>query len=166
MPVDIESLDDLLLMEIKDIYDAENQIVKALPKMAEAASSPELKQAFQTHLQESQAQVDRLEQVFQLMNQPAKGKTCEAMKGLIKEGQEVLKEDMPSDVKDAALIAAAQKVEHYEIASYGTVRTWAELLGLREVAGLLQQSQNEEEATDKKLTMLAKRSVNVKAAQE
>jgi ferritin-like metal-binding protein YciE len=152
----IETIEELFIEEIRDLYDAEKQLVKALPKMAKAASSEELKTAFQEHLEVTKGQVQRLEQVFELMDEKAKGKPCKAMKGLIEEGNEVAEEDALEQFTDLALIGAAQKVEHYEIAGYGTVRTMAEQMGNTEVAGLLEETLKEEEATDEKLTEIAK----------
>jgi ferritin-like metal-binding protein YciE len=157
------SFDDLLTEQLQDLYDAEQRLVKALPLMAEKAKSPDLKAAFQAHLRETEGHVNRLEEVFKSLGQTAKSKTCEAMKGLVAEGQEVISSSGDADVIDAALIAAAQRVEHYEIAGYGTVRTFAERLGRRDAARLLQQTLDEEAATDKKLTALAERSINPKA---
>jgi ferritin-like metal-binding protein YciE len=161
-----ESFDDLLLEQLQDLYDAEQRLVKALPKMAAAAHNSALKSAFQDHLRETEGQVARLEQVFQLLGKTAKAKTCEAMKGLIAEGSEVISATGDADVKDAALIAAAQRVEHYEIAGYGTVRTFAERLGRQDVARILQQTLDEEGAADKKLTALAEQSINPKAVKK
>jgi len=160
----LNSLDDLLLEQLEDLYDAEQRLVKALPKMATAAHSSELKSAFQQHLHETETHVSRLEQVFKSLGKSARAKTCEAMKGLITEGDEVISASGNPDVKDAALIAAAQRVEHYEMAGYGSVRTFAQRLGKQNVAQILQQTLDEEGATDKKLTSLAERSVNTKAA--
>jgi len=158
------SFDDLLLEQLQDLYDAEQRLTKALPKMAAAAHNSSLKAAFQEHLRETEGHVTRLEQVFQLLGKSAKAKTCEAMKGLIEEGSEVISASGDPDVRDAALIAAAQRVEHYEIAGYGTVRTFAQRMGRHDVARLLQQTLDEEAATDKKLTSLAEQSINLKAA--
>lgn len=158
------TLEDLFVDELRDLYDAENQLTKALPKMAKAANAPELKAAFEEHLEQTRNQVERLTQVFEQIGQPAKAKKCLAMRGLIEEGQELIKEDIEPEVLDAGLIGAAQRVEHYEMAGYGTVRTMAETLGHREAASLLQETLKEEEATDKKLTMIAKRFVNKRAA--
>jgi ferritin-like metal-binding protein YciE len=158
----IENLRELLVHELKDLYSAETQLLKALPKMAKAASDEDLVAAFEEHLEQTQGQVERLDKIFELLNAKPRGKTCEAMKGLITEGQEVIGEDATDEVKDAALIAAAQKVEHYEIAGYGTVRTFANLLGETEVADLLQETLDEEGETDKKLTEIAE-SLNVEA---
>ena len=159
----LNSLQDALLTEIQDIYSAEQQLVEALPKMAKKATNAQLKAGFEAHLAETQNQVTRLEQVFKVMGEEPKAETCKAMKGLLAEGEEIMKEDADPEVMDALLIAAAQKVEHYEIASYGTVCTWAEVLGLSEAKELLGQTLNEEENTDKKLTTLSK-TLNKKAA--
>ena len=163
--MEMETLQDLMLDEIKDLYSAEQQLTKALPKMAKKASSPELRQAFETHLAETQGQIERLESVFEALGEKPKAKKCLAMEGLIKEAKEMMGEDMDDDVMDAALISAAQKVEHYEIASYGTVRTYAKLLGNKDAARLLQQTLDEEGKTDKLLTKLAESSINIEAAQ-
>jgi ferritin-like metal-binding protein YciE len=161
MPLD--SLRDLYVNELRDLYNAENQLLKALPRMAKAASSPELKAAFTEHLEVTRGQVGRLEQVFTELGVSPKGKKCKAMEGLIEEGKEMMQEDGEAPVRDAALIAAAQRVEHYEIAGYGCVRTFAKLLGFAEAAKLLQQTLDEEGAADKKLTQLARSVINVKA---
>jgi ferritin-like metal-binding protein YciE len=160
----LTTLEDLLVEELKDLLDAENQLTRALPKMAKAANAPELKEAFQEHLEVTRQQVERLQQVFEGLGRPAKGKKCEAMKGLITEGQELIQTDMEPELLDVGLIGAAQKVEHYEMAGYGTVRTMATVLGHKDAAALLDQTLKEEEATDKKLTMIAKKVVNVRAA--
>lgn len=160
----LNSFDELLVEQLQDLYDAEQRLVKALPLMAGAAHDATLKSAFQEHLRETEGQVRRLEQVFKSLGATAKSKTCAAMKGLVEEGDEVISAGGDPDVKDAALIAAAQKVEHYEIASYGTVRTFAQRLGRQDAARLLQETLDEEAATDKKLTALAERSINPKAA--
>jgi ferritin-like metal-binding protein YciE len=159
----MESLDELLAEELKDIYSAEKQLLRALPKMAKKASSPELKRALQEHTEMTQRQVERLEDVFEALGKPAKAKTCKAMQGLIEEASEIMGEDASPAVLDAGIIAAAQKVEHYEIASYGTVRTWARLCGQEEAAGLLQETLDEESQTDERLTELAESLVNPKA---
>ena len=159
----LKSLEDLLVDELKDLYSAENQLVKALPKMAKAASSPELRQGFTEHLEQTRGHVERLVQICEHLGVTPKGKKCVAMEGLIEEGKELIEEDADPSVLDAGLIAAAQKVEHYEIASYGTVRTWAEQLGLQEAVRLLEATLQEEKATDEKLTGLAKKSVNREA---
>jgi ferritin-like metal-binding protein YciE len=158
----LETLHDLFVDELKDLYSAETQLTKALPKMAKAAISEELRSAFESHLAETRHQVERLEQIFELLSGSPRGKKCEAMKGLIEEGKEFIEMDMEDAVKDAALIAAAQRVEHYEIAGYGTVRTYAELLGLDEAVKLLQETLDEEAKADQKLTKLAK-NINVNA---
>jgi ferritin-like metal-binding protein YciE len=160
----LNNFDDLFTHELQDVYDAENQILDALPLMADAAAAPELKQAFTTHLQETQIHAQRLEDVFRRLGQDAKRVTCPAMKGLIKEGNEAISASGDARVKDAALIAAAQRVEHYEIAAYGTLRTLAQTVGQNDVAQILQKTLDEEGATDKKLTRIAEASVNPKAA--
>jgi ferritin-like metal-binding protein YciE len=160
----LNSFDDLFVEQLQDLYDAEQRLTKALPKMAEAAHSPALKNAFQEHFRQTQNHVTRLEQVFKQVGKSASSKTCAAMKGLIEEGEEVISAGGDPDVKDAGLIAAAQRVEHYEIAGYGTVRTFAQRPGHQEAARLLQQTLDEEGATDKKLTALAEQSVNPRAA--
>ena len=159
----IDSLKELLEEELKDIYSAEKQLLKALPKMAKKATSEELRSALQEHLRVTEGQVDRLEQVFAALGKPAKAKTCKAMQGLIEEGKEIMEEDAEDAVMDAGIIAAAQKVEHYEIASYGTVRTWARACGEEEVADLLQETLDEEGEADKRLTALAESVVNPEA---
>ena len=160
----LESLQELLVDELKDLYSAETQLVKALPKMAKAASSPELKAAFEEHLEETKGQVDRLVTIFEQLEGSPKGKKCKAMEGLIEEGSEVIEAEGEDSVKDAALICAAQKVEHYEMAGYGCARTFATLLGLNEVADLLQETLDEEGNADKKLTELAETVINIEAA--
>lgn len=159
----LASLDDLLVHELQDIYNAEGQILKALPKMAKAATHPELKQAFEEHRQQTEGQVRRLEQAFKLLGVPAKGKKCEGMAGLIEEGKKMMEQDAEAPVMDAALISAAQKVEHYEIASYGCICTYAEMLGYDQVHELLGQNLDEEETTDQKLTALAENVINQEA---
>lgn len=159
-----DSFQDLFVEQLEDLYDAEKRLTEALPKMADAAYSSQLKQAFQQHLSETQGHVSRLESIFRQMNIDPKRETCVAMKGLISEGDEMIKAKGDADIKDAALIAAAQRVEHYEISGYGTARSFALRLGMREAAELLQQSLNEEAAADKKLTQIAEASVNVQAA--
>ncbi|MDQ6913216.1 MAG: ferritin-like domain-containing protein [Verrucomicrobiota bacterium] len=159
----IDSLEALLEEELKDIYSAEKQLVKALPKMAKTATSEDLRSAFEEHLEVTKGQVTRLEEVFQALGKTAKAKTCKAMQGLLEEGKEIMEEDAEDSVMDAALIAAAQKVEHYEIASYGTVRTWARLCGQEEAAELLQETLDEEGEADKKLTELAEAVINPEA---
>lgn len=159
----MESLQDLLVDQLKDLYNAENQLIKALPKMAKAATNAQLQQAFTTHLEETRGHVDRLEKVFEVLGESAKGKTCKAMKGLIEEGKEMMEEDAEPEVMDAGLIAAAQRIEHYEIAGYGCVRTYAQMLGNDQAAQLLQQTLEEEGLTDKKLTDLAESVINLEA---
>jgi len=149
------TLNDLLRDELKDLYNAEQQMVKALPKMAKAADSGDLQAAFEEHLTQTKGHVERLEQAFDLMGVPARGKKCQAMHGLIEEGKELIAEGLSDTVLDAGLIGAAQKVEHYEIAAYGTARTHASLLGLSELADLLEQTLEEEKQTDAKLSELA-----------
>lgn len=156
---------ELFVDELKDLYSAEQQLTKALPKMAKAASDRDLKAGFTKHLKETQGHVRRLERVFKLIGEKPVAKTCEAMKGLIKEGQTMMQEDLPDTVMDAALIGAAQKVEHYEIASYGTLRTYAELMEREDIAELLQATLDEEGMTDKKLTQIAGE-LNIQAAME
>ena len=161
----MESLQELLIEEMRDIYSAENQLLKAMPKMAKKASNPDLKKAFETHLKETEGQVQRLQKIFEKLGKKPTGKKCAAMEGLIEEAKDMMGEDMEDDTMDAALISAAQKVEHYEIASYGTVRAWAEILGDEQTAKLLQQTLDEEGKTDKLLTQLAESSINIEAAQ-
>ena len=158
-------LEELLVDELKDLYSAESQIVKALPKMAKAASSPELRRAFERHLEETKRQVERLNQIGENLDVRLTGKKCKGMEGLLEEGKEIMEEDLDENALDAGLIGAAQKVEHYEIAAYGTARTHAQLLGLTKIARLLQQTLDEEGNTDKKLTALAESIINVEAAQ-
>jgi len=159
----LNSLDDLLVHELQDIYHAEGQILKALPQMIKAASHPELQAAFEEHLAQTEGQVERLEQAFKLLGVPAKGKKCDGMAGLLEEGKKTMEEDAGPSVMDAALIAAAQKVEHYEIASYGCVCTYAEMLGYDQVHDLLGQNLDEEETTDERLTALAESVINLDA---
>lgn len=159
----MKNLEDLFVDVLKDLYDAEQQIVKALPKMAEQAHATELKQGFKEHLDMTRQQINRLDQIFKELKMPAQGKHCKGMEGLIKEGDEVMKEEMEPSVRDAALIAAAQKVEHYEISGYGTARTFAQQLGHQNIAQLLDQTVNEEGQTDKKLTAMAESHINVRA---
>ena len=161
----MDSLKDLYIDELKDLYNAENQLLKALPKMAKKASAPELKRAFQDHLVQTEGHVNRLEKIFQGLGEKPTGKTCKAMKGLVEEGKEIIEEDGDDSVLDAALIGAAQRVEHYEIAGYGVVRTFASLLGENSAVDLLQRTLNEEGETDKKLTALAETVINVEASE-
>ena len=158
MPV--KSVQDLLLSELRDLYDAEKQLVKALPKMAKAASSEQLRVAFQEHLEETKNQAERLEKVFEKLDTPTRGKSCEAMRGLVQEASEMMEEIKTPQVLDAALITGAQKVEHYEIAAYGSVRALAEACGHKEVAQLLDETLEEEKAADEKLNHIALSEVN------
>jgi ferritin-like metal-binding protein YciE len=162
--VRLKTLDDLFLDELRDIYSAEKQLTKALPKLAKAADAPDLKAAFETHLTETEGQIERIERVFELLGHTPRAKTCEAMQGLVAEGAEMAAEDGDPAVRDAGLIAGAQKVEHYEIAGYGCLITWAKRLGHGKVARLLEQTLAEEKATDEKLTTLAESLVNAEAA--
>lgn len=159
-----EGLKQLYIDELKDIYNAETQLVKALPKMAKAASSEELRNGFEEHLEQTKGHVQRLEQIFESLDESPKGKKCAGMEGLVKEGGEVIEEDFEGAVMDAALIGAAQRVEHYEIAAYGTVREFAKILGQSEHASLLQETLDEEKETDEKLTQLAEQ-INPQANQ-
>lgn len=159
-----ENLDDLFHEQLKDLYDAESRISEALPKMAEAAGSQQLASAFREHRQETEGQIARLDKIFKLLGQKPQRETCEAIKGLIAEGEEVVKAKGDSRVKDAGLIASAQRVEHYEMAGYGTARNFAERLGHNEAADLLQQTLDEEKATDGKLSQLATEVINPQAA--
>jgi ferritin-like metal-binding protein YciE len=161
--MELDSLKNLYIEELKDLYSAEKQLVKALPKMAKAAKSPMLKQAFTDHLAETEGHVERLEQVCELLGVTPRGKKCAGMEGLIEEAQELIGEKPEPEVLDAGLISKAQHVEHYEIAGYGTVRTYARQLGFADQAELLQETLNEESDTDKKLTELAVTSVNLDA---
>jgi ferritin-like metal-binding protein YciE len=160
--MELSSLEDLFVSELKDLYSAETQLTKALPKMAKAASSKELRAGFEKHLKQTEGHVKRLEQICEDLDVSPKGKKCKAMEGLVEEGSEVIDEDAEPEVKDAALIAAAQRVEHYEIAGYGCVRTYAKLLGNQSAMKLLQQTLDEEGDTDKALTKLAE-TINVEA---
>ena len=159
-----KNLEDLFAETLKDIYFAEKQILRALPKMAREAESPELKQAFETHRDETEGQVERLNQVFEQLGQPARGKTCEAIVGIIDEAKEIMEEFKGAEALDAGLAASAQAVEHYEIARYGTLKTWARQLGLDEAAKLLDDTLQEEIKADQFLTKLATSTVNKKAA--
>ncbi|NEX46461.1 ferritin-like domain-containing protein [Pseudotabrizicola algicola] len=158
-----KTLNDLFLENLKDIYYAERKILKALPKMARGAQSEELKEAFSTHAEETQVQIERLQQVFEIIGKRAVGKTCPAIEGIIEEGEEVLDTFKGSAAIDAGLVAAAQAVEHYEMARYGTLKAWAEVLGMDEVVKLLDQTLEEEMSTDERLTALADSSVNATA---
>ncbi len=160
---EFNTLDDLFLAQLEDLYDAENRLVDALPKMAEAADSAALRNAFQSHLNETHGHVRRLEEVFQRLGKTPERETCPAMKGLIKEGEEMINAKGDPKVRDAALIAAAQRVEHYEMAGYGTLRNFALRLGLGDVANTLQKTLDEEGMADKKLTQLAESQINPSA---
>jgi ferritin-like metal-binding protein YciE len=160
----VSSMAELFLDELKDLYSAEKQITKALPKLVKAATSPDLREAFETHLEETKGHVERLEKAFELLGKPVRGKMCHGMEGVLEEGSEVLEDTDKGDVRDAALISAAQRVEHYEIAAYGSVREYATLLGQNEIAELLEETLNEEKAADQKLGKVAK-SVNSQALQ-
>jgi ferritin-like metal-binding protein YciE len=159
-----KTLNDLFHATLKDIYFAERQILKALPKMAKAAKSEELKNAFLTHRDETEVHIERLQQVFEVLGKRAQGKTCEAIKGILEEGEEVLEEYADSEALDAGLVAGGQAVEHYEISRYGTLKTWAGQLGMKEAVGLLDETLQEEKKTDALLSKLAQAEVNPKAA--
>jgi ferritin-like metal-binding protein YciE len=150
-----ESVRELMIEQMQDLYDAEKQLVKALPKIAKAASNAELKQAIEGHLEETKGHVQRMEQAFEMLEAKAKGKPCQAMKGLVEEGEETIKEGLPEPLADSALICAAQKVEHYEIAGYGTLISWANSIGLQKVAKVFEQTLKEEKEADQKLTEVA-----------
>jgi ferritin-like metal-binding protein YciE len=158
------TLHDAWLDELRDLYNAEKQITKALPKMVKAANAAPLADAFEAHLQETLKQIQRLEQVFESVGETAKSKTCDGMAGILEEGKDIMSEDFDDPTMDASLIAAAQKVEHYEIATYGTVIAWAEAMGHTQAAKLLKQTLSEEEATDEKLTSIATSGINEQAA--
>jgi len=161
----LDSLEDLFVHELKDLLSAEKQLTKALPKMAKGAASDALREAFQEHLEQTKTHVERLEQIFKLLDKAPRAEHCKAMEGLIEEGAYLLEEEGVDAVKDAALIGAAQRVEHYEIAAYGTTRTLAELLGHDKAVKLLQKTLDEEKETDEKLTELATSEVNVEASE-
>src|SRR6187431_3492067 len=158
------TLHDAFIDELRDAYDAEKQLTKALPKMAKAASSPELRTAFEEHLEETQGQIDRLEQVFETLDEKVRGKHCEGIAGIIEEGKSIMEEDFDDDTMDACLIAAGQRAEHYEMAAYGTLVAWATAMGHTEAARLLQKNLDEEKAADEKLTALAEAGINQNAA--
>jgi ferritin-like metal-binding protein YciE len=164
MPAKQKTLKDLFLETLKDMYHAEKQILRALPKMAKTANSDQLRQAFEKHRDETEGQVERLEQVFEMIGKPARGKPCEAIQGIVEESKEVMEEFQGSEALDAGLLAAAQAVEHYEISRYGTLKTWAAQLGMNDAAKLLDQTLQEEKRTDALLTELAEAAVNQKAA--
>jgi ferritin-like metal-binding protein YciE len=161
---EFNSFKDLFVNQIEDLYDAENRLTSALPKMADAANSSQLKQALRQHLTETQGHVSRLESIFREINIEPKRETCQAMKGLISEGEEVMSAKGDADIKDAAIIAAAQRVEHYEISGYGTARAFARRLGLTQAVNLLEQTLEEEKAADQKLNQIAELGVNQQAA--
>jgi ferritin-like metal-binding protein YciE len=161
--MEMETLQDLYVEELKDLFSAENQILKALPRMIKAASHPQLKRAFAKHEKETRQHVKRLERVCKELGVSPRGKKCVGMEGLIEEGKELIKEKPDDDVLDAGLITAAQHVEHYEMAGYGTCRTWARLLGYQDQARLLQETLDEEKQTDLDLTVLAESSINLEA---
>jgi ferritin-like metal-binding protein YciE len=164
MPAKQKTLNDLFLETMKDMYHAEKQLLRALPKMAKGAESDELRQAFATHRDETEGQIGRLEQVFEMIGKPARGKPCAAMQGIIEESKEVMEDFGDSEALDAGLLAAAQAVEHYEISRYGTLKTWATQLGLKDAAKLLDQTLAEEKKTDALLTRIAETAANRKAA--
>lgn len=157
------ALKELYIKELRDVYDAEKQITKALPKMAKAASSSQLRQGFEQHLEQTKNHITRLEEIFEELDENPKGESCHGMEGLLEEGSNVMEEDLDPEAKDAGLISAAQRVEHYEMAAYGTVRTYANILGQTQAASLLEETLEEERETDQKLTHLAE-NINVKAA--
>lgn len=159
----MQTLEDLYVDLLKDLYSAEKQVMKALPKMAKNASSRDLQKAFQDHLRQTERQVERIERIFVEMGGSPRGKKCVGMEGLVEEGNEIMKEDAEPEVLDAGLIAAAQKVEHYEIASYGTARAWAQRLGYDKAARLLQETLDEESMANEKLTQIAESHVNMEA---
>jgi ferritin-like metal-binding protein YciE len=161
--MELETLKDLYIQELKDLYSAENQIIKALPKMAKAATNAQLENGFKEHLEQTKGHAVRLEQILKSHDESTRGPKCKGMEGVIKEGDEMIKEDAENEVRDAGLIAAAQRVEHYEMAGYGCARTYAELLGDNQGAKLLQKTLDEEIATDQKLSKLAKSTINVAA---
>jgi ferritin-like metal-binding protein YciE len=164
--MEMESLKDLFIDQLKDIYSAETQVTKALPKMAKAASSTELQDAFKMHLNQTQDQIKRLDEIFDSLGKNPKGKKCKGMQGLLEEGEEMMSEDADPDVMDAGLIAAAQRVEHYEISAYGTARAYARVLGDEKAASLLEQTLREESQTDQKLNQLAEGQINMRAQEK
>lgn len=161
---DAGTLHDVFIDELRDVYDAEKQITKALPKMAKAASSPELRAAFEEHLEQTRGHIERLEEAFASIEEKVRGKHCDGMAGIIEEGKSVMGEDFDDSTMDASLIGAAQRVEHYEMAAYGTLVAWARAMGHTEAADLLQENLDEEKATDEKLTALAEGGINQDAA--
>jgi ferritin-like metal-binding protein YciE len=161
---DAGTLHDAFIDELRDTYDAEKQLTKALGKLAKAASSPDLREAFETHLEETRGQIERLEQVFESLDEKVRGKHCDGIAGIIEEGKSIMEEDFDDDTMDACLIAAGQRAEHYEMAAYGTLVAWARAMGHTEVADLLQENLEEEKAADEKLTELAEGGINQTAA--
>ena len=159
-----KSLHDAFIDELRDTYDAERQLTKALPKLAKAASSPELRDAFESHLEETRGQIDRLERVFESLDEKVRGKHCDGIAGIVEEGKSIMEEDFDEKTMDACLIAAGQRAEHYEMAAYGTLIAWARAMGHAEVADLLQQTLDEEKAADEKLSGLAEGGINRDAA--
>ncbi len=162
----MENLHDLFEETLRDIYYAERAILKALPKMAKKASNEDLSSAFEEHRQQTEGHVERLEEIFKMLNKSARGTKCDAIEGLTKEADEIIKEAKTGTVRDAGMLAAAQAVEHYEISRYGTLRTWAEKLGMNEAAQLLEETLQEEKETDEKLTELAEAQINIEADKE
>jgi len=157
------SLKELMVEELKDLYNAEQQLTKALPKLAKNATSPQLKKLIETHLEETEGHVKRLDEVFEMLDEKPKGKHCAGIAGIVEEGSDLMKEDVDGAVLDAGIIAGAQRAEHYEIAAYGSVMAWAKVLGLRDIASLLSETLEEEKSADEKLTALAEKSVNRQA---
>jgi ferritin-like metal-binding protein YciE len=159
----MESLEDLFVETVKDIYYAEKRILKALPKMAKKATSPDLAAAFEAHMEETEGQIERLEQIFELLGKAPRGKTCAAIEGILEEGTEIMTEAKDDTTRDAGMLAAAQAVEHYEISRYGTLKAWADKLGMKEASTLLDETLQQEKATDKKLSALADSEINIDA---
>ena len=164
MPVKQKTLEDLFLLTLKDVFYAEKQILRNLPKMAKAVESDELRQAFEQHRTETDGQIQRLEQIFEQMGKRASGKTCESIQGLVAEGQEIMEEYAESDALDAGILASAQAIEHYEISRYGTLRSWAQQLGMKDAVKLIEETLEEEKKTDQLLTQIAESVANQKAA--
>ena len=164
MPAKQKTLEDLFLTTLKDVYYAEKQILRALPKMAKATESDELRQAFEQHRTETDGQIQRLEQVFEQIGKRASGKTCEAIQGIIAEGQEIMEDYAESDARDAGILASAQAIEHYEISRYGTLKSWAQQLGMTDAVTLIEETLAEEKKTDQLLTQIAESNANQKAA--
>ena len=162
---DLTTLHDAFIDELRDTYDAEKQLTKALPKLAKAATSADLRDAFEAHLEETRGQIERLEQVFEALGEKARGKHCEGIAGIIEEGKSIMEEDFDETTMDACLIAAGQRAEHYEMAAYGTLVAWAQAMGHNEAAALLQETLEEEKAADEKLTTIAESGINQDAAE-